>query len=485
MTASPHANRPAEHRAFTPARIVALAPHRALSLGLGVPPLRARRRRGLRAEGRAGRRPDPRSRAATPPRRAATPPTAARWSCPRTGPNPQSRLIALPVTRIRARSAHPAEPIFRLEGGPGITNMTFAKASRFADDHDVVLVGYRGVDGSVGLDCPEVASALEHSTDFLGEKSFRAYGDALPRLRGSADGRRRRSRRLRPGAAGRRPRGRAHGARLRAHRPPERERRYAHGADLRLALPDEHPPVGDDRRQPARPLPLGCEDDRRADRPLRRAVREGRRAAASGPTTSPRRCGGRPPTSPTAGASCRSRRATCGSPPSSGSWRRPRRRRRSPAPMTLGSWLSAAKGDASGFWFMSLDGRPRLPEGVRLGPVRRRRRGSTPPARDATSSPPAASPTRTSATPAPTFIWGGGRLADAWPAEPGRGRVQPHADVERRDAPDRRGRSTSRRRRRSRRRSSSRTCRTATRSCCPGSATRPASGRAARGRHAS
>jgi len=25
--------------------------------------------------------------------------------------------------------------------------MTFSKASRFGDDHDVVLVGYRGVDG--------------------------------------------------------------------------------------------------------------------------------------------------------------------------------------------------------------------------------------------------------------------------------------------------------------------------------------------------
>ena len=44
-----------------------------------------------------------------------------------------SRLIALPVTRIRARSAHPAEPIFRLQGGPGITNMVFPAASRFAD----------------------------------------------------------------------------------------------------------------------------------------------------------------------------------------------------------------------------------------------------------------------------------------------------------------------------------------------------------------
>jgi pimeloyl-ACP methyl ester carboxylesterase len=91
----------------------------------------------------------------------------------------QSRLIALPLTRIRARSAHPAEPIFRLEGGPGVTNMEFERASRFADDHDVVLVGYRGVDGSVRLDCPEVDSALRHSTDFLGEKSFRAYASAF------------------------------------------------------------------------------------------------------------------------------------------------------------------------------------------------------------------------------------------------------------------------------------------------------------------
>ncbi|HXV34748.1 MAG TPA: alpha/beta fold hydrolase [Gaiellaceae bacterium] len=92
--------------------------------------------------------------------------------------DPGSRLIALPITRIKARSESPAEPIFRLEGGPGKTNMDFANASRFADDHDVVLVGYRGVDGSVRLDCPEVSSALGHSKDFLGEASFRAYGDA-------------------------------------------------------------------------------------------------------------------------------------------------------------------------------------------------------------------------------------------------------------------------------------------------------------------
>src|SRR6266545_1034449 len=93
--------------------------------------------------------------------------------------NPRSRLIALPVTRIRATSDNPAEPIFRLEGGPGRTNTEFRTASRFADKHDVVLVGYRGVDGSVRLDCPEVETALKHSTDLLGEKSFGAYADAF------------------------------------------------------------------------------------------------------------------------------------------------------------------------------------------------------------------------------------------------------------------------------------------------------------------
>lgn len=93
--------------------------------------------------------------------------------------DPDSRLIALPVTRIRATSDDPQEPIFRLEGGPGKTNMEFSNASRFADDRDVVLVGYRGVDGSVRLDCPEVESALKHSTDLLGEKSLRRYAEGF------------------------------------------------------------------------------------------------------------------------------------------------------------------------------------------------------------------------------------------------------------------------------------------------------------------
>jgi pimeloyl-ACP methyl ester carboxylesterase len=93
--------------------------------------------------------------------------------------NPQSSLLALPVTRIRARSPQAAEPVFVLQGGPGISNMAFREASRYADARDVVLVGYRGIDSSVRLDCPEVQSALEHSTDLLSDQSLRAYADGF------------------------------------------------------------------------------------------------------------------------------------------------------------------------------------------------------------------------------------------------------------------------------------------------------------------
>ncbi len=93
--------------------------------------------------------------------------------------DPRSRLIALPVTRILARSSHPLAPIFHLNGGPGTTNMTFPQASRLAAQHDVVMVGYRGVDGSSVLNCPEVTAALENSGDYLGKASLSAYSQAF------------------------------------------------------------------------------------------------------------------------------------------------------------------------------------------------------------------------------------------------------------------------------------------------------------------
>jgi pimeloyl-ACP methyl ester carboxylesterase len=72
-----------------------------------------------------------------------------------------SRLIALPITRIHATSGDSAEPIFFLDGGPGeALNMRFEPPAALLAGHDVVLVGYRGVDGSSQLDCPEVSQAM-------------------------------------------------------------------------------------------------------------------------------------------------------------------------------------------------------------------------------------------------------------------------------------------------------------------------------------
>ena len=108
---------------------------------------------------------------------------AIRASCgtlvvPENRADPRSRLIALPVTRILARSSHPLAPIFHLSGGPGETNMTFPQANRLAAQHDVVMVGYRGVDGSSVLNCPEVTAALENS-NYLAKASLTAYSRAF------------------------------------------------------------------------------------------------------------------------------------------------------------------------------------------------------------------------------------------------------------------------------------------------------------------
>ena len=68
-----------------------------------------------------------------------------------------SRLIEIPIVQIHAMEDSVAEPIFYLNGGPGNSNIL---PYRFINDliknHDIVLVGYRGVDGSVVLNCPEV-----------------------------------------------------------------------------------------------------------------------------------------------------------------------------------------------------------------------------------------------------------------------------------------------------------------------------------------
>src|SRR5512143_2526839 len=72
-----------------------------------------------------------------------------------------AREIEIPIVRYCSRSAQPADPIFWFDGGPGMSNLSFKPPARLLDDHDVVLVGYRGADGSSILKCPEIGRALQ------------------------------------------------------------------------------------------------------------------------------------------------------------------------------------------------------------------------------------------------------------------------------------------------------------------------------------
>lgn len=94
-----------------------------------------------------------------------------------------SRLINIPFLRIRSESENPAEPIFGLAGGPGQSNMKWDMGfvSAFLSERDFVLTGYRGVDGSTILDCPEVSEALGKANDLMSEESIKAIGAAWSR----------------------------------------------------------------------------------------------------------------------------------------------------------------------------------------------------------------------------------------------------------------------------------------------------------------
>ncbi|MCJ7738103.1 MAG: alpha/beta hydrolase, partial [Anaerolineae bacterium] len=96
--------------------------------------------------------------------------------------DPNSRLIALPVIRIRTRGDSPAEPVFWFAGGPGKSNMRFSHVKDLdvlIEEHDFVMVGYRGMDGQVVLDCPELSAALrDQPGDLLSDAALESYGTA-------------------------------------------------------------------------------------------------------------------------------------------------------------------------------------------------------------------------------------------------------------------------------------------------------------------
>ena len=330
--------------------------------------------------------------------------------------DPRSRLIALPVIRVLARSSHPLAPIFRLNGGPGVTNMTFPQANRLAAQHDVVMVGYRGVDGSSVLNCPEVTAALESSADFLGKASLSAYSQAFAACA-------KRLERSGVDLAGYTMAEQA--ADIDAARVAlgyQRIDLLSDSAGTRLAMiyawrypnsVDRSVMIG--VNPPGNFLYSGAEIDQGIERysalcaqqPSCRA-RTGNLAASMQHTAAhmPSRWYFLPikPGNVRVGTFLGLNDETAVDSPLS-------------APMTLDSWISAAHGDPSGLWFLSLMSDLALPQSFTWGEFASIGMADAHPVERYYSS--GADRGSIIGNPLAEFIWGAGGLVHAWPANPG------------------------------------------------------------------
>jgi len=84
-----------------------------------------------------------------------------------------SNLIYLPVIIIKSLSSTPEEPIFWCEGGPGVSNLNFHPPKCLLEKHDVVLIGYRGIDGKTELNSKEIGKAIKGlHNQLLSDKSL-------------------------------------------------------------------------------------------------------------------------------------------------------------------------------------------------------------------------------------------------------------------------------------------------------------------------
>jgi pimeloyl-ACP methyl ester carboxylesterase len=57
-----------------------------------------------------------------------------------------SPFLSLPVQIIKSNSKTPAEPVYNMEGGPGKSNFSGTAPKALLANHDLVTVGYRGID---------------------------------------------------------------------------------------------------------------------------------------------------------------------------------------------------------------------------------------------------------------------------------------------------------------------------------------------------
>lgn len=73
-----------------------------------------------------------------------------------------SRLIQLPVVIYKPINSNSSEPVFKLSGGPGESNIPKTISNTdLLKNHDFVFIGYRGVDGSIQLKSKELSKAMK------------------------------------------------------------------------------------------------------------------------------------------------------------------------------------------------------------------------------------------------------------------------------------------------------------------------------------
>jgi len=90
---------------------------------------------------------------------------------------PESRQIELPIVVVKSLSPSPDHPVFQCAGGPGGSNVKPEQSISEADvrNHDVVQVGYRGVDGAPNLKHP-LFDEIFKTRDMLSKQSLQQMG---------------------------------------------------------------------------------------------------------------------------------------------------------------------------------------------------------------------------------------------------------------------------------------------------------------------
>jgi pimeloyl-ACP methyl ester carboxylesterase len=101
--------------------------------------------------------------------------------------NPVGKKINLPYQLVKGSVSEGVERpvVMPLGGGPGMTNMV-APSKEILDVADVLLVGFRGIDGSVDLSCPEIDVAFVKESRLFAPQSQNniqaAFDQCLKRL---------------------------------------------------------------------------------------------------------------------------------------------------------------------------------------------------------------------------------------------------------------------------------------------------------------